>query len=122
MTLPDPETHLPDALRDSKLPWLPDDPHQARCPRCGDGWKARLGELRFELTVDWDSWRRQDGPSSELPEWQLRLVDTHLDREKGSWAHSSLETSVQVAESIHELLLDELLQQARHARTHRDAA
>ena len=122
MTPQDLETHLPDSLRDSKLPWLPDDPHQARCPRCGDGWTARLGELRFELCVDWDSWRRQDGPSSELPEWQLRLINTHLDQEKGSWTHSSLETAVQVAESIHQLLLGELLQQVRRARFHRHAA
>jgi len=118
MTLEDPKTHLPPALRDSKLPWQPLFDDQAPCPRCGDSWTAHLGLLRFDLHVDWDSWRRQDGPSNEPPAWQLRLVNTHLDRETSSWELPSLETAAHVARSVHQLLLQELVTEARHALPH----
>lgn len=122
MTPRHPETHLPDVLRSSKLPWLPDDPSQAACPRGGDGWRARLGELRFELHVD------HDPPGSPLhdprgaPSFQLRLLNTHLDRETSSWELDSLETAAHVADSVAQMLLDTLLDEVRHALQHPHAA
>lgn len=115
MTPEHPEDHLPDALRASKLPWLPDDDGQAAAPRGGDGWRARLGELRFELLVDHDPPDSPFESAGEPPTFQLRLLNTHLDRETSSWELDSLETAAQVADSIRQMLVQELLHEVRRA-------
>jgi hypothetical protein len=105
MTLENPETHLPDVLRDSKLPWLPDDPLQARAPGPHDGWTATLGALQLRLMVE--TWEEE--PSS----FELRLVNTVSDREISCWTLPSLPDAALVAHSVLQMRLDDLLLHVR---------
>lgn len=105
MTPENPKTQLPDALRDSKLPWLPDDPLQARAPGPHDSWRAQLGAL--ELRLGTETW--EDEPSS----YSLRLINAALDREVSSWELPTLPQAALVADSVVQTRLDDLLLHVR---------
>ena len=112
MTPQNPETHLPDVLRDSKLPWKPRHPDQAKTPGPDDSWTADLHSLEFRLQVNiWED---------EAPMYELRLVNTAVDREVSSWELPSLLEAAVSADSLLRTRLDSLLLQARR-RLH-DAA
>lgn len=100
MTLAKPETHLPNSLRDSKLPWKPLLDDQAAAPRDGDGWTATLGDLRLELELESDP--LEPGP----PSLSLRLV-AHR-REVRRWSPSSLTEAAYTSEALVDLLLEQL--------------
>jgi len=105
MTPENTKNQLPDALRDSKLPWLPDDPGQARAPGPHDSWRAPLGALEMRLSIEkWED---------EPPSYSLHLVNTVLDSEISSWELPSLPQAALVADSVVQTRLDDLLLHVR---------
>lgn len=115
MHLDDDKTCLPLPLRNSNLPWRPDDEDQAAAPRDGDGWSCILGHLRFRLDVYWDSVYRDyetpgaPPPSKNPPDFQLRLDNTVTEKELGYWTFPRLDIAVHVAQTLHQERLDALL-------------
>ena len=108
MHLHDDKTCLPPVLRSSKLPWEPISDDQAPAIRDDDGWTAYVGHLKFSLDVYWDTMNRDNGPSDEPVDFQLRLHNTATDKELGYWELPRLDIAVHVAQA----LLEERLQAA----------
>ena len=93
---------LPPVLRESKLPWNPDYDDQAPAIRDGDSWTAYVGHLKFSLDVYWDTMGRDDGPSSEPVDFQLRLYNTATGNDLGYWEFPRLDIAVHVAQALHQ--------------------
>ena len=119
MHLFDDKTLLPACLRDSNLPWKADCDDQAPAPADGDSWTCRLGLLRFDLSVYWDSVYRDldepgaPPPSGIAPSFNLRLKNAALDKELGYWDFPRLDTAAAVAQTLHQQRLDDLLTSVR---------
>lgn len=115
-----PDQTVPDALRNSWVPWRPMFDDQARAPRDADSWRATVGalELRLGLTV-WPDDPLEPGYGSQTIV-DLRLWNTLADRELSSWHLRSLQEAATSAEALLQTRLDALLTEAR--RRLQDAA
>jgi len=116
MQLQDVSNHLPPLLRASKLPWIPDWEDQAAVPRDGDGWKAQIGDLRLSLDVfdfEWSS----DNPNPSSMTYQLRLINTLFDSQRGQWVYDSLQDALTGAEMAYSMTQSALLLELQDAFT-----
>lgn len=93
---------LPEALRASRLPWVPDTTDQSSAPAPDDSWCAVVGTLEWSLLA-------HQAQGEELPDYILTLRDLSFDEELSEmWMYNDVQTAAHVADAIHSTLLEQL--------------